>query len=465
MLVPLRRSLGGLAIEATLRCTTCARSLHTHAKLHYSAAGAAAQADVHCAPPQWAQRQKDPAGLASLTQRQQRQQQQQQQPSKKSKKRENSESASSAATRSSSQKPPAKATVDLSNVKSVARRKKVFAKSMPQEELNREAVDIDSQYHFGEEDVLRFYQLPPESEFPEVMRLGSNAGRRTGEGKEFMWKAQAYQFLNDGLHIKIKLAEESITLPNKSKGVRVRLTGHWGQNKALAIGDGKDKVISSRSVISNIQREAARTAALHFILREYQSAVIREPVIAATTMSLKGADEFKLHESAKVDVYNYAAQMNVLPHFETTQLSSSGNANAKTGYRVRVTVEGTIVKGEGYHSHIRAYAEIAACVEFKRMAECMHQGERMLVKDINTLTSQTGKKFLEYCKMKQKDWEMYEFKCKQGQGMEFRGALYLGDRLLSESLMYKCGSLRKSCLILIANPMRRQSVITSRHET
>lgn len=353
----------------------------------------------------------------------------------------------------------------LPNVKSTARRKKVFDQSVPQDELNKEAVDIHSQYYFGEDDVLRLYQVPPEPEFPQVIRLRSNAGRRSGEGKQFNWKSQPYQFLNDGLHMRIKISEDSITRPDKSRGVRVRLTGHWGDKKAMAIGDGKDKVISSRIVLSNIQREAAHIASLHFILRQYQSAIIREPVIAATTMSLKGTHEFRLHESAKVDVYDYAAQMNVLPQFETIQLSSSGNANAKTGYYVRVTVEGTIVKGDGYHSHIRAYAETAACVEFKRVAEHMHQGERMLVKDINTLTSQTGKKFLEYCKMKQKDWEMYDFRCKQGQAMEFRGALYLGNRLLSESLMYKYGCLTKSSLILVVNPMRRQSVVTSRHET
>jgi len=245
MLVPLRRCLGGLAIDAALRCTACARPFHTHAKLHNPAAGAA-QAAIDSPPPQWAHRRKEPAAPASSRQQQQKQRRAPPPPPQKSKKRKKSKSAPSAATRSSSQKP--KSTMNLPNVKSTSRRKKVFAQSVPQEELDKEAVDIHSQYHFGEEDVLRLYELPPEPEFPQVIRLRSNAGRRSGEGKQFIWKSQPYQFLNDGLQMRIKIAEESISRPDKSRGVRVRLTGHWGQKKAMAIGDGKDKVISSRRV-------------------------------------------------------------------------------------------------------------------------------------------------------------------------------------------------------------------------
>ena len=59
-----------------------------------------------------------------------------------------------------------------------------------------------------------------------------------------------------------------------------------------------------------------------------------------------------------------------------------------------------------------------------------------MVKHINTLTSQTGEKFLKYCKMKQKDWEQYNFVAKQA-GLEWLGQLFLGERLLSECVMYR----------------------------
>ena len=171
------------------------------------------------------------------------------------------------------------------------------------------------------------------------------------------------------------------------------------------------------------------------MLKYWDSPIIRDPLVVGRASTLTGDREFRLHESAKLDVYDYAAQMNVLPKFQAIQIAANSQPQSKLGFWVRVTVEGTVIEGEGFHA-VRAYAETAACMDFKQKAEEIHQGERMLVKHINTLTSQTGKKFLEYCKMKQKDWEMYKFTCIQGKARECRGSLLLGDRLLSECLMY-----------------------------
>jgi hypothetical protein len=209
---------------------------------------------------------------------------------------------------------------------------------------------------------------------------------------------------------------------------------------------------------------AIKAAALHFILKYYNSPIVYDRLVVGRAKTVKGDSEFKLHESAKLDVYDYAAQMNVLPKFEAVQVALHSQSSSKLGYRVRVTVEGTIIQGEGFHS-LRGWAETAACVDFKQKAEEMHQGERMLVKHINTLTSQTGKKFLEYCKMKQKDWELYKFKSTQAKGNEFRGSLHLGDRLLSECLMYTYRSPRGIwVLILIDRRTPSQSVTISLHE-
>jgi hypothetical protein len=143
------------------------------------------------------------------------------------------------------------------------------------------------------------------------------------------------------------------------------------------------------------------------------------------------------NKSAKVDVYDYAAQFDTVPVFETRRLPSNNSRNATQGYFTRVTVRETKIVGEAFHPTARAYSEIGACVNFKKHAEELHQGETMLVKHINTLTSKTGEKFLQYCKMKQKDWEQFKFVLKQLNGAEVLGQLYLGDRLLSECVMLK----------------------------
>lgn len=147
------------------------------------------------------------------------------------------------------------------------------------------------------------------------------------------------------------------------------------------------------------------------------------------------------HRSSKVDVYDYAAQLDTIPVFETTRVPANHQYSAKLGYLSRVTVKGTSIVGEGYHPNASGFAEIAACMNFKTRAEELHQGEKMMVKHINTLTSQTGQKFLEYCKMKQKDWGQYNCVTKT-RGHEFAAQLYIGDKLLSECVMYRYVELR-----------------------
>jgi hypothetical protein len=147
-------------------------------------------------------------------------------------------------------------------------------------------------------------------------------------------------------------------------------------------------------------------------------------------------DVFIDNKSAKVDVYDYAAQLNLLPVFKTLDIAYNPKSK-KTGFYVEVTVPGTGIVGESYHPNVRAYAETGACVAFKKRAEELHQGEKMIVKDINTLTSSTGKKFLEYCKMEHKDWETYNFVTTSSSAQEVLGQLFLGTRLLSEVTMFK----------------------------
>jgi len=181
---------------------------------------------------------------------------------------------------------------------------------------------------------------------------------------------------------------------------------------------------------------ATNAAAFHLIMKDKDSPMFRNSVVVATFSSVT-QNYATQHKSSKVDVYDYAAQFNVLPVFETIPIPLNSTKSGKTGYLCRITVQGTNIVGEGFHNHVRSYAEIGACVNFKKRAEEHHQGEKMMVKHINTLTSKTGEKFLQYCKMKQKDWEQYQFTSKSINGFEVHGQLHLGTRLLSECTMFK----------------------------
>jgi hypothetical protein len=167
-------------------------------------------------------------------------------------------------------------------------------------------------------------------------------------------------------------------------------------------------------------------------MREKNSDLFSYPLLVAK-YHVKG--DFLSDNSSKVDVYDYAAQFDTLPVFDIVRIPKSGS-QGPTGYFCRITVKGTSIVGQAYSPTSRATAELGACMNFKKRAEELHQGETMLVKHINRLTSSTGEKFLQYCKMKQKDWEQYNFVTKS-HGGTIQGSLSLGTRLLSECTMYR----------------------------
>jgi hypothetical protein len=170
-------------------------------------------------------------------------------------------------------------------------------------------------------------------------------------------------------------------------------------------------------------------------MREKNSKIFLWSVLLAKLKSLPKQKGFEA--SSKVNVYDYAAQFDHLPKFEYFEIPKSRNRLVSgSAYCCRVTVEGTSIVGEGLSSASRANAELHACMMFKQEAEKFHQEGQILVKDINKLTSATGEKFLEYCKIKQKDWEPYNFVTKIGPGASHIGSLYQGTRLLSECTAY-----------------------------
>jgi hypothetical protein len=172
-------------------------------------------------------------------------------------------------------------------------------------------------------------------------------------------------------------------------------------------------------------------------MREKESPVFRWALLITKHKSRPKLNKFE--NSSKVDVYDYAAQFDRLPTFEYFEIPKSRNHTHLIGssaHVCRVTVEGTSIVGEALSSVSRAYAELQACMVFKQEAEKFHLGGQILVKDINKLTSATGEKFLQYCKIQQKDWEPYNFLTKTGPANSQIGSLFQGTRLLSECTMY-----------------------------
>jgi len=176
---------------------------------------------------------------------------------------------------------------------------------------------------------------------------------------------------------------------------------------------------------------AESNAALHAILKGHQNSKIFYFARVRATMTQLSQPVLNANRSAKLDVYDYAAHFDVLPEFELEKIPLSNDIQSKTGYLCRVHVKGTNVIGEGLHRSNSNLAEVAACMDFKIRAEKAHQGQKFLVKHINTLTTQTGQKFLEYCKLRSKDWALYRFESKRNYDVAV-GKLFLADRLIAE---------------------------------
>jgi hypothetical protein len=210
-----------------------------------------------------------------------------------------------------------------------------------------------------------------------------------------------------------------------------------------------------RSPVSLTQESATRNAALHLLFKAQNSRAIQNAVIVKCCPSaVKNVDAAA--QRSKVDVYDYAAQFDTLPAFEVVRIPKTNDFQSKLGYYVRITVKGTSIVGEAYHAS-NAVAEAGAYLNFKERAEEAHQGSRMMVKHINTLTSQTGRKFLEYCKIKQKDWAQYSFVAKQVGECQIQGKLYLGDKLLSECTMFKY--VPGTCLMVVKRMQKIYAII------
>src|SRR5580704_14168685 len=98
-------------------------------------------------------------------------------------------------------------------------------------------------------------------------------------------------------------------------------------------------------------------------MRANDSIMFRYAVITAVAPRY---DQETLNQNlhAKVDVYDYAAQFDTLPSFQTSPIPIHPGGKGKVAYHSRITVHGTTVVGEGFAS-TTSRAEIAACITFK----------------------------------------------------------------------------------------------------
>jgi hypothetical protein len=256
MLGPLRRSLGAVVLESGLRCSTCARPLHTHAQLQNSAA-AAAQADIPRVPPQWAQHKKPSKPVQSSGQQQPRAKQPPRQsrapqpaPQPTPQKSKTSGQSKFAAISQSKGKQKA-AKPSMPPMHPLVKPKVYMDRSWPPG-IQKESEDVNSPFYFDQSEVLELYDHPEESVFPDEIRLKRG---REGAWRTWKWKDQPYSLLVEGLNIIFEASRNSerrIKLPDGSFGVRVKLTGRHHRNVGVAIGDGSDKVTHETSPRSDV---------------------------------------------------------------------------------------------------------------------------------------------------------------------------------------------------------------------
>lgn len=398
MFKQVRRSLGERLVESTVPRHVCIRRIHAQNPIR----GAAAQVQQGSAPL---------SGIQSY-------------PTKKSaqEKRRHADNSSPPTNSSSrsSQKPSSKA---ISGGE----------EDIPTEDPLKSATSLNSPHHWGKNTISKLYEPPTEEEIPAQLERRSKA---TDTTKVFDWRERPFQYLEEGLKLALKMESVNIRRKGVVNTVRVKLSAHWANDGHITIGDGPSKVLSPLEKSAYSKEIALNNAALHMIMKDKSSPMFADAVCVAKYKNVS-QETILTNKTAKVDVYDYAAQFDTVPVFETRTLPSSNKRNGPKGFFTRVTVHGTVIVGESFHPTVRAYAELGACVNFKKRAEELHQGETMMVKHINTLTSKTGEKFLQYCKMKQKDWEQFKFVAKSINGVEVLGQLHLGDRLLSECVMLK----------------------------
>jgi hypothetical protein len=391
MLAPLRRSLSERAVGVTLQCRLCTRQIHAQSSVRSAAAATQQQIQEFKTFPS------------------------------ESKNKEISFPTSHA---QNSSKGSIKST-DGSKTEQI---KNTSANSSVAEDPLQSSSDFNSTYGWEISDIFDRYPRPEPEQIPSKIHTQINR-----KPVKVTWRKEPLEYLRHGLKLKVQTDIRNVILSHR-RLLRVRVSASWGTEKYVAIGDGHQKVHSELPLLT-IQESATEAAALHLILKAANSTMFRYALMA--NLATVKAEEAIREKSSKVDVYDYAAQLNTLPVFDTIKFPGSSMPQAKDAYFCRVSVPGTNIVGEAFHSSNRAYAEIGACMNFKKRAEELHQGEKMLVKHINTLTSQTGQKFLQYCKMKHKNWEQFQFTSKSINGLEVLGQLHWGSRLLSECTMFR----------------------------
>ena len=415
MLAPIRRFLGERIVQSPRHCRVCIRTLHNqHVVRGPAAAEAQVAEDYIPALKSRFESQKSLGKAKSINL------------NDLAKRVPQIKGPSPTTSTTKVKPPPAKKTKKSKHAKAIA-------KSPTTQGKNARPIQTDpttGQFGFDLQKVRATYQAPDEKTLPRQIEYTQ---RRHKMMKTYKvdYDSQPLRYIEEGLKLRTKIEFAQM----RQGGYRVRLAAIHHKETVIAMGDGQTKVFLLSVGFANEQQLAADAAALHLLYREAPQRVFQEALLLNTVKPLS-RELINENKSSKVDVYDYAAQFNVLPDFKLVRIPADSSANCKMGYFVRVTVTGTEIFGVGFHPSTNAFAEIAACVDFKRRAEERHQGEKMMVKHINTLTSKTGKKFLEYSKMKTKDWEQYNFTSRSISGWEISGTLHLGDRLLSQCVMF-----------------------------
>lgn len=192
---------------------------------------------------------------------------------------------------------------------------------------------------------------------------------------------------------------------NRNKRTRCILHAKMGPGHTMtAAGDGHNKVHEyanlNLSLLTSEQKDAMKAAYLHYLSNLHQENLLNDllpsPMIDAQIM--------KDEADAKIEVYNYAARLGVVPQYTCRKILRPIRAKGRTQFEVTIKLQEQNIEVAARGLFLED-AETAASIKFKEAAERHHSehGEGSItIKDSASLNTGNMKHFFEFYKMNNK---------------------------------------------------------------
>ena len=222
---------------------------------------------------------------------------------------------------------------------------------------------------------------------------------------------------------------------------RCTLSYESASHNQVVEAEGRSKV-SERSTASlkpnRIQKSAEIAAYLHFLAKCHELGILTEIIDRKSALNLTNLQQKKEEKDAIVDIFNYAARFNCIPHIEAKSISRGKRARKSMGLVVDLPEQAIHVEGYGFDLQA---AETDAGTKFKRAAEEYHakQGnESLVIKDSTALTTDNADQFVQFLKIIRPGIR-FEVACEQvhaevGRQRPFRVNIKVNDEPMVESV-------------------------------